>query len=160
MRSSSWPTPASSHSARRRRMVRSEQPGWRDVVATAVHQRGDHMVEHDPVRDPATVTVTVTTPRVGRREFGRSADPIRAANSTHNGSTRDAVSRGMDSPDDHQDFSNPMITCGSDLYLQRHAVISFAGRSKRGPPRSSDYYGGHPAGAGRLLPLGRQLSRQ
>src|SRR3954471_16579186 len=43
---------------------------------------------------------------------GRS-DSIRAANSTHRGSIRDAGSRGTDSPGDHQDFSNPMITCGS-----------------------------------------------
>jgi len=35
-------------------------------VAAAVHQRGDHVVEHDPVGDPAAVT----PPRVGRVELG------------------------------------------------------------------------------------------
>ena len=79
------------------------------LVAAAVHQRGDHVVEHDPVGDPAAVTA----PRVGRVELGASSDPIRAANSTHSGSIRDAGSRGTDSPGDHQDFSNPMITCRS-----------------------------------------------
>jgi hypothetical protein len=47
-----------------------------------VHQRGDHVVEHDPVRDPAAVA----TPGVGRRELGlligpdqgSELDPIRA----------------------------------------------------------------------------------
>jgi hypothetical protein len=38
---------------------------------------------------------------------GRSADPIRAANSTHSGSMTDAANRGTDSPGDHQDFSIP-----------------------------------------------------
>lgn len=46
---------------------------------------------------------------------GRWADPISAANSTHNGSIRDAGGRGTDSSGDHQDFSNPMITCRSVL---------------------------------------------
>jgi hypothetical protein len=35
-------------------------------VAAAVHQRGDHVVEHDPVGDPAAVA----SPRVGRVELG------------------------------------------------------------------------------------------
>ena len=54
------------------------------------------------------------SPRGGSAEnSARSPDPIRAANSTHRGSIRDAGSRGTDPPGDHQDFSNPMITCGS-----------------------------------------------
>ena len=40
-------------------------------VAAAVHQRGDHMVEHDPVGDPAAVT----PPRVGRVELGALVGP-------------------------------------------------------------------------------------
>jgi hypothetical protein len=57
---------------------------------------------------------TVTTPRVGRREFGLSAEPIRPANLAHNGSTKgDAGSKGTDSLGHHQGFSNPTITCGS-----------------------------------------------
>ena len=56
-RSSAGPCPAWAHSRRRRRMVRSEQPGRGDAfVAAAVHQRGDHVVEHHPVGDPAAVT--------------------------------------------------------------------------------------------------------
>src|SRR6476661_4661919 len=37
--------------------------GGDTFVAAAVHQRGEHMVEHDPVGDPATVT----SPGVGGR---------------------------------------------------------------------------------------------
>jgi hypothetical protein len=40
-------------------------------VAAAVHQRGDQMVEHDPVRDPAAVT----SPGVGRGELGLLIGP-------------------------------------------------------------------------------------
>jgi hypothetical protein len=59
--------PAWAHSLRRRRMVGSEQPGLaRAFVTAAVHQRGDHMVEHDPVRDPAAMA----TPGVSRGELG------------------------------------------------------------------------------------------
>jgi hypothetical protein len=48
-------------------MVGSEQPGLaRAFVTAAVHQRGDHMVEHDPVRDPAAMA----TPGVSRGELG------------------------------------------------------------------------------------------
>jgi hypothetical protein len=39
---------------------------WHAFVAAAVYQRGDDVVEHDPVRDPAAVTA----PRVGRVELG------------------------------------------------------------------------------------------
>jgi len=35
-------------------------------VAAAVHQRGDDVVEHDPVGNPAAVA----TPRMGRVELG------------------------------------------------------------------------------------------
>jgi hypothetical protein len=35
-------------------------------VATAVDHRGDHVIEHDPITDPATVT----TPRMRRIELG------------------------------------------------------------------------------------------
>jgi hypothetical protein len=107
MRSNSWPMPAWAHSVRRRRMVRSEQPGLARRSCAAVHQRGDHMVEHDPVWHPRR-----WQPQGWVEEnSGRSADPISAANSTHDGSVRDAGSRGTDSPGDHQDFSNPVITC-------------------------------------------------
>jgi hypothetical protein len=75
-------------------------------VAAAVHQRGDHMLEHEPIRDPAAVAA----PGGSGENLGRSADLVRVANSTHNGSIRDAGSRGTDSPVDHQGFSNPMIT--------------------------------------------------
>ena len=40
-------------------------------VAAAVYQRGDHVVEHDPVGDPATVT----PPWVGRVELGPVIGP-------------------------------------------------------------------------------------
>ena len=34
-------------------MVRSEQPGRGDpLIPAAMHQRGDDVLEHDPVRDP------------------------------------------------------------------------------------------------------------
>jgi hypothetical protein len=52
-------------------MVWSEQPGLARRSCAAVHQRGDHMVEHDPVWHPAAVAA----PGVGRGElgaFGRS----------------------------------------------------------------------------------------
>jgi hypothetical protein len=100
MRSSSWPMPAWP--------TRSGDGGWcglssragKTFVASAVHQRGDHMVEHDPVWDPAAVAA----PRVSWGELGALADPISAANSTHSGSIRDA---GSDSSGDHQDSAIP-----------------------------------------------------
>ena len=53
------------------------------------------------------------TPRggSGRTRAGRTRSGQRI--STHRGSVRDAGSRGTDSPGDHQDYSNPMITCRS-----------------------------------------------
>ena len=41
------------------------------LVAAAVHQGSDHVVEHDPVRDPAAVAA----PRVGRAELGAVIRP-------------------------------------------------------------------------------------
>ena len=46
-------------------MMQSEpRPGYA-LVAAALHQRGDHMVAHNPVRDLAAVTA----PPVGRSEL-------------------------------------------------------------------------------------------
>jgi hypothetical protein len=47
------------------RAIRAARAG-QAFIAGAVHQRGDHVVEHDPVRDPAAVAA----PRVTRGELG------------------------------------------------------------------------------------------
>ena len=83
--------------------------GWRAVRNHCrAPARGSHG-RHDPVRHPTAMAA----PGMGRRELGTLGHPISAANSTHNRSIREAGSRGTDSPGDHQDFSNPMITCRS-----------------------------------------------
>jgi hypothetical protein len=85
-------------------MVRSEQPRRGDpLVAAAVHQRRDHVVEHHPGGDAAAVTA----PRVVRGELRLLIDPIRAANSTHNGSMMDAGSRGTDPSSDLETSAIP-----------------------------------------------------
>ena len=55
-------------------------------------------VVDDPIRDAAAVAPQGW---VGENS-GRWSAPIRAANSTHNGSIRDAGSRGTDPPSDHR----------------------------------------------------------
>jgi len=50
-------------------------PGWRGVDASAVHQRGDHVIEHDPVRDPAAVPPP--DPPVHSREASESGERFR-----------------------------------------------------------------------------------
>ena len=100
-------------------MVRSEHPGWRCVLAAAVYQRGDHVLEHDPVRHPGR-----WQPHGWSGQNSGRSDPDQGSELDPRGSVSDAGSRGTDSPGDHQDFSNPMITAGPCLYLHRHAATT------------------------------------
>ena len=86
-------------------------------VAAAMDQRGDHMLEHDPVRDPAAVTA----PGVGWGELGALVGPDQGGEldpqrldqgcwqQRHGPSKRSSV------------VSTPMIRWDPCLYLQRHA---------------------------------------